>query len=84
MSQDIGNGRTLIGGSAVGLLGVVRGSSGGLVVACWVEDQVAEELSGGGVDDADVDEVEQRRERSGGRARQTTQLDQPQQATDEQ
>jgi hypothetical protein len=28
--------------------------AGGLVVAAGVEDQVAEELSGGGVDDADV------------------------------
>jgi hypothetical protein len=24
------------------------------VVAAWVEDQIAEELAGGGVDDADV------------------------------
>ena len=31
-----------------------RAWSGGLVVACGVEGELAEELAGGGVDDADV------------------------------
>jgi hypothetical protein len=58
MSQDIGDSRTCecrfgccsFRGSAGGSFGC----SGGLVVAGGVEYQFAEELAGGGVDDADV------------------------------
>ena len=35
------------------------GCSGGLVVPVRVEDEVAEELSGGGVDDADLEVLDQ-------------------------
>ena len=35
------------------------GCSGGLVVAVRVEDEVAEELSGGGVDDADLEVLDE-------------------------
>lgn len=31
----------------------------GLVAACWVEGEVSEELAGGGVDDADVEVVDE-------------------------
>src|SRR5438128_6804844 len=34
-------------------------SSGGLVVASWVDGEVAEEFSGGGVNDADVEVVDE-------------------------
>src|SRR4051794_41697481 len=30
------------------------GSAGGLIVLAWVDDQVAQDLAGGGVDDGDV------------------------------
>ena len=34
-------------------------SAGGLVVLARIEDQVAEELAGGGVDDADVEVLDE-------------------------
>jgi hypothetical protein len=34
-------------------------SAGGLVVAAWVDGQVAEDFSGGGVDDADVEVLDE-------------------------
>ena len=42
-------------GSGHVFLAAPRGSSGGLVVASWVDDEVAEDLAGGGVDDGDVE-----------------------------
>ena len=41
-------------------------SAGGLVVAGGVEDQVAEELAGGGVDDADVQVLDQEQDAGSG------------------
>ena len=63
MSQDIGDSRTCdcrsgccsFRGLRVGPLG----ASGGLVVAAGVEDQVAEELAGGGVDDPDLEVLDE-------------------------
>jgi hypothetical protein len=55
MSQDIGMARTddwSVRSSA--FRGWAGWAAGGLVVPTWIEDQVAEELAGGGVDDADV------------------------------
>jgi hypothetical protein len=44
----------------------VLGFAGGLVVAVWVEDKVAEELAGGGVDDADVQVLGQQQDAGSG------------------
>jgi len=63
MSQDIGDSRTHV--SWVRLLsfrggaGGSLGGSGGLVVAVGVEDQFAEDLAGGGVDDGDVEVLDE-------------------------
>ncbi|HEY1119379.1 MAG TPA: hypothetical protein VGE43_16815, partial [Acidimicrobiales bacterium] len=51
MSRDIGNARTHGSGVSRWVLG--------LVAAGWVEGEVAEELAGGGVDDADVEVVDE-------------------------
>jgi len=67
MSQDIGMTSNLrfrvrgfpFAGWARGAGGQAWGSSGGLVVAVWVEDQFAQEFAGGGVDDADVQVLDQ-------------------------
>ena len=42
-----------------GLSGGSFGCSGGLVVAVGVEDQVAEEFAGGGVDDPDLEVLDE-------------------------
>ena len=54
VSQVIGNGPNLRVRSVSVSGGWVLGCAGGLVVTVWVEDQVAQEFSGGGVDDSDV------------------------------
>jgi hypothetical protein len=55
MSQDIGNRRTCkLGSGCCSFSGGSFGRSGGLVAGVRVEDQVAHELAGDGVDDADV------------------------------
>src|SRR5919206_3984141 len=55
MSQDIGDRWTRVGvGSPVVFAGCSGWPAGGLVGAVGVEDQLAEEFSGGGVDDADL------------------------------
>jgi hypothetical protein len=46
-------------GRAGGSLGRPGWASGGLVVAVWVEKQFAEQFAGGGVDDADVQVLDQ-------------------------
>ena len=46
-------------GSPVAFWGGAGWFSGGLVVAAGVEDQFAEEFAGGGVDDADVEVVDE-------------------------
>jgi hypothetical protein len=38
----------------------------GLVIHGWVEDQLADELTGGGVDDADVEAVDQHQDGGSG------------------
>jgi len=48
MSRDIGKDRTCIGFGSLSFLA-------GLVAACGVEGEVAEEFAGGGGDDADVE-----------------------------
>jgi hypothetical protein len=53
LSRDPGQPEPQLG-SVSRIFGWARGSSGGLVVAGGVEDQVAEEFAGDGVDDADV------------------------------
>jgi hypothetical protein len=40
--------------------------AGGLVVPGWVDDQVADEFAGGGVDDADVQVVDEHEDRGSG------------------
>ena len=59
MSQDMGMTPNLQSGfGVIGCWGLAAGGlsgfSGGLVVAVRVEDKVAEQFAGGGVDDADV------------------------------
>jgi len=55
MSQDIGDSRTLYWVRLLSFSGGSFGCSGGLVVPVRVEDEVAQELAGGGVDDADLE-----------------------------
>ena len=63
MSQDIGNTRTCECRSGccsfLGSSGGAFGCSGWLVVACGVEGQFAQELAGGGVDDADLEVLDE-------------------------
>src|SRR3712207_1441382 len=60
MSQDIGDRWThVLVGSPVLFPGCSGWPAGGLVAAGGVEDQVAEEFSGGGVDDADVEVLDE-------------------------
>src|SRR5687767_7921004 len=69
MSQDIGDTRTCVCRSGcrsfLGFSGGAFGGSGGLVVAGGVEDQVAEEFAGGGVDDADLEVLDEQGDRAG-------------------
>jgi hypothetical protein len=66
MSQDIGMTPNPQEGSGSWLRGLFfrlsPGCAGGLVVARWVEGQVAEEFAGGGVDDADVQVVDEQQD----------------------
>jgi hypothetical protein len=60
MSRDIGIARTCdVQVRAIAFPRWAGWSSGGLVVAARVDDQVAEELAGGSVDDADVQVVDE-------------------------
>ena len=54
MSQDIGDNRTRYWGRLLSFSGGSLGCSGGLVVPVGVEDEVAQELAVGLVDDADL------------------------------
>jgi hypothetical protein len=56
MSQDMPDGRTQVlwVRPSLGLAGGAGWSSGALVAPGWVEDEFSDELAGGGVDDADV------------------------------
>ena len=65
MSQDIGNGRTCDQGSAcfvflgpVGASWPTDGCSGAVVATVGVDGEGADDLAGGGVDDADVVDVD--------------------------
>jgi hypothetical protein len=60
VSQDIGNSRTHGCGFGSFISGCRCGwSSGALVALCRVEDEVAEQFAGGGVDDADVEVLDE-------------------------
>ena len=63
MSQDIGDTRTCESRfgcrSFLGLLSWPFGCAGGLVVASGVEDQFAQQFAGGGVDDPDVEVLDE-------------------------
>ena len=60
MSQDIGIGRTCgLRVRPICFWWWAGWSAGGLVVAAWVDDQVAEDFSGGGVDDGDVEVLDE-------------------------
>lgn len=58
MSRDIGNGPNLWFGP-FWCCGGCFGCSGGLVVAGGVEGESAQQLAGGGVDDADVEVLDE-------------------------
>ena len=73
MSRDIGKARTPIQGSGClffgvrrGVMGPPRGVAGGLVAAVGVEGEVADDFAGGGVDDADVEVVDEHDDRGAG------------------
>ena len=59
MSQDIGTARTYDCGFGSFFAWLGPGGAGGLVVAGGVEGELAEEFAGGGVDDADVEVVDE-------------------------
>jgi hypothetical protein len=59
MSQDIGDNGPAIAQVRLSFRGGSWWSSGGLVVAAWVDGELAEELAGGGVDDAEVQVVDE-------------------------
>ena len=63
MSQDVGDSRTCEGRfgcrSFRAFSGGAFGRSGWLVVAAGVEDEFAEELAGGGVDDSDLEVLDE-------------------------